>query len=33
MTICVQDLKYFLWKCDFEKSAFKVSYPYSFGFW
>ena len=22
----------FLWKCDFEKSVFKVSYSYSFGY-
>ena len=32
MIICVQDCQQFLWKCDFEKSAFKVSYSYSFGF-
>ena len=30
MTICVQDRKWFLWKSDFEKSALKVTYSYSF---
>ena len=24
--------KWFLWKCNFEKTAFKVSYSYSFGY-
>ena len=32
MTICAEDLKRLLWKCDFRKSAFKVYYFYSFGF-
>ena len=32
MTISVQDLERCHWKCDFEKSAFSVSYSYSFGF-
>ena len=32
ITICVQDRVGFLWKCDFEKSAFKVSYSYSLGY-
>ena len=32
MTICVWYHKHLLWKCDDEKSVFKVSYFYSFGF-
>ena len=30
MTICVYDPMRFLWKCDFEKLEFKVSYSYNF---
>ena len=30
--LCKRHLKRFLWKCDFEKWTFKVSYSYSFGF-
>ena len=29
--LCLR-LKQFLWKCEFEKSAFRVSYSYSFGY-